>query len=71
MGYFTIDTNTADGMLRSDILDAMPAVEETRYVRHVRFDKPLRVMMDGMRQEGVVMLPGQTGGAAHDDMEQK
>ena len=71
VGYFTIDTNTADGMLRSDILDAMPAVEETRYVRHVRFDKPLRVMMDGMRQEGVVMLPGQTGGAAHDDMEQK
>ena len=71
VGYFTIDTNTADGMLRSDILDAMPAVEETRYVRHVRFDKPLRVMMDGMRQEGGVMLPGQTGGAAHDDMEQK
>ncbi len=71
VGYFTIDTNTADGMLRSDILDAMPAVEETRYVRHVRFDKPLRVMMDGMRQEGVVMLPGQTGGAAHGDMEQK
>ena len=71
VGYFTIDTNTADGMLRSDILDAMPAVEETRYVRHVRFDKPLRVMMDGMRQEGVVMLPGQTGSAAHDGMEQK
>ena len=71
VGYFTIDTNTADGMLRNDILDTMPAVEETRYVRHVRFDKPLRVMMDGMRQEGVVMLPGQTGGAAHDDMEQK
>ena len=71
VGYFTIDTNTGDGMLRSDILDAMPAVEETRYVRHVRFDKPLRVMMDGMRQEGVVMLPGQTGGAAHGDMEQK
>ena len=71
VGYFTIDTNTADGMLRSDILDAMPAVEETRYVRHVRFDEPQRVMMDGMRQEGVVMLPGQTGGAAHDDMEQK
>ena len=71
VGYFTIDTNTADGMLRNDILDTMPAVEETRYVRHVRFDKPLRVMMDGMRQEGVVMLPGQTGGAAHDNMEQK
>jgi hypothetical protein len=35
----------------------MPAVEETEYVRHVRFDKPLHIMMDGMKQEGVVLLP--------------
>ncbi|HCJ47689.1 MAG TPA: phosphoenolpyruvate synthase, partial [Prevotella sp.] len=38
VGYFTIDTNqSADqgGMVRKDLLDAMPAVEETQYVRHV------------------------------------
>jgi hypothetical protein len=34
----------------------MPAVEETQYVRHVRFDRPLKIMMDGMKQEGVVVL---------------
>ena len=39
----------------------MPAVEETQYVRHVRFDRPLRIMMDGMKQEGVVLLPSETG----------
>ncbi len=58
VGYFTIDMNASDngGMLRKDLLDAMPAVEETAYVRHVRFDKPLRILMDGKKQEGVACL---------------
>lgn len=57
VGYFTIDTNALDGgLIRKDLLDSMPAVEETEYVRHVRFDHPLKIMMDGKKQEGVVML---------------
>ena len=55
VGYFTINTYVGDGLLRGDILDAMPAVDETQYVRHVRFDHPLRVMMDGKKQEAVVL----------------
>ena len=57
VGYFTIDTNIqgTGGMLRKELLDAMPAVEETAYVRHVRFDKPLRILMDGKKQEGAVL----------------
>jgi len=57
VGYFTVDGNRGSGLFRKDVLDGMPAVEETKYVRHVRFDRPLRIMMDGKRQEGVVMLP--------------
>lgn len=58
VGYFTINPYNNDGIFRKDILDAMPAVEETEYVRHVRFDNPVTIMMDGMKQEGVVLLPG-------------
>ena len=57
VGYFTIDTNTSNGLYRKDVLDELPAVEETPYVRHVRFDSALRIMMDGKKQEGVVLLP--------------
>lgn len=56
VGYFTIDSNTNDGIFRKDILDAMPAVDETDYVRHVRFPRPFRILMDGMKQEGAVVL---------------
>ena len=58
VGYFTINTYSGDGVFQKEILDAMPAVEETTFVRHVRFERPLKVMMDGKKQEGVVILPG-------------
>lgn len=57
VGYFTVNTYKNDGIYRKELLDAMPAVEETKYVRHVRFSRPLKIMMDGMKQEGVVILP--------------
>lgn len=58
VGYFTVDTNTGEGgFVNKDMLDAMPAVEETQYVRHVRFDRPLRILMDGKKQEGAVLHP--------------
>lgn len=57
VGYFTVNTYKNDGIYRKELLDAMPAVEETKYVRHVRFCRPLKIMMDGMKQEGVVILP--------------
>ena len=57
VGYFTINTYTGDGLFQKEVLDSMPAVEETPHVRHVRFDKPLKIMMDGKKQKGVVLLP--------------
>lgn len=55
VGYFTIDENRNDGCFHKVTLDAMPAVEETEHVRVVRFEKGLRIMMDGKKGEGVVV----------------
>lgn len=55
VGYFTIDENRNDGCFHKAALDAMPTVEETEHVRVVRFEKGLRIMMDGKKGEGVVM----------------
>ncbi len=55
VGYFTIDENRNDGCFHKSTLDAMLAVEETEHVRVVRFEKGLRIMMDGKKGEGVVV----------------
>lgn len=57
VGYFTINAYMKDGIYNQEVLDTRPAIEETRFIRHVRFDKPLIVKMDGKKKLGVVMLP--------------
>ncbi len=57
VGYFTINTYTGDGILQTSVLDALPAIEETEHVRHVRFPHPIKIMMDGKKQHGVALLP--------------
>ncbi len=55
VGYFTINSYAGEGIWRREQLDAMPAVFETQFIRQVHFEQPLRIMMDGMKQEGVVL----------------
>ena len=53
--YLTIDAFRGDGIYRQEILDALPAVQETKHVRHVRAPKPLTIKVDGRNKEAVVM----------------
>jgi hypothetical protein len=57
VGYFTINDFMNDGIYDQAYLNSLPAVEETKYLRHVRFEKPIVVKMDGKRKLGVVMKP--------------
>ncbi len=57
VGYFTVNAFRKDGVYDQEFLDSLPAVEETQYLRHVRFDEPLVVKMDGKKNLGVVMKP--------------
>lgn len=57
VGYFTINAYMNDGLYNQDLLNSMPAVEETKFLRWVHFDKPLTVKMDGKKKIGVVCIP--------------
>ncbi len=58
VGYFTINAYMNDGVYDQEFLNAQPAVHETEYLRHVRFEQPITVKMDGKKKRGVVMKPG-------------
>ncbi|WP_289004501.1 PEP/pyruvate-binding domain-containing protein [uncultured Parabacteroides sp.] len=57
VGYFTINPFKGDGWFDEAYLNALPAVEDTEYLRHVRFDKPIVIKMDGKKSLGVVLKP--------------
>lgn len=57
VGYFTVNPFKGDGWLDEAFLNAQPAVEETEYLRHVHFDAPITIKMDGKKSLGVVLKP--------------
>jgi hypothetical protein len=62
VAYITVNPTAGDGSYDVAFLDAHPAVHEDELVRHVRFDEPVRVRIDGRRPAGeikaVVLKPG-------------
>lgn len=54
VGYLTINPFRGDGIFREDLLDARKALYEGTYLRHVRFDRPLWVCVDGRSNRGMV-----------------
>ena len=59
VGYFTINAFMNDGVYDQDFLNAQPAVHESKYLRHVHFEQPVTVKMDGKKKLGIVLLPGE------------
>ena len=57
VGYFTVNPFKGDGWFDEAFLNAQPAVEETEYLRHVHFDAPITIKMDGKKSLGVVLKP--------------
>ncbi len=58
VGYFTINPFIDDGFYDLDFLDSQKAVFENELVRHIRFEEPLTIMIDGKQNLGFVLKPG-------------
>lgn len=54
VGYITINPYANEGSIDVERLDAMEAVTESKYLRHVRFDKPLDIYIDGVNNRALI-----------------
>ena len=57
VGYFTINPYIRDGFYDIEFLSAQPAVFEDGFIRHIRFENPMRIEIDGKKNIGVVYKP--------------
>jgi hypothetical protein len=57
VGYFTINPFINEGHYDVDFLNRMKGVYEDEFVRHVRFEKPLEIMIDGKNHKGAILKP--------------
>lgn len=54
-GYINVDPfSKLNDVLDFDALDAMPAVEETEYLRHVTLDRDLQICVDGLTGRSLI-----------------
>ncbi len=60
VGYFTINPFLKDGGFFDEaFLNAQPAAYETDFIRHVQFDSPLTIIINGKKKIGAVLKPGE------------
>jgi hypothetical protein len=57
VGYFTINPFINEGYYDVDFLNRMNVVYEDEFIRHVRFEKPLEIMIDGKKHKGAILKP--------------
>jgi len=57
VGYFTINPYINEGYYDVEFLNRLNAVYEDNFIRHVRFDNPLEIMIDGKKHRGVILKP--------------
>jgi hypothetical protein len=54
VGYFTIPHNSTDSNINMAILKSRPVIEEGNYIRHISFDNPLNIIMDGKNRQALI-----------------
>jgi len=56
VGYFSVIHNSAKDFIRWETLENCNLVAETNYFKHVRFENPLRVIMDGRKKTSAILV---------------
>ncbi len=57
VGYFTINPHIREGFYDLEFLNSCQAVYEDNFIRHVRFNDPVKIEIDGKKNIGVIYKP--------------
>ncbi len=58
VGYFTVGKSKKDGFVDWNWLNRQKAVESLQFAKHLHFDKPIIIKMNGHQHKGVIFKPG-------------
>jgi hypothetical protein len=58
VGYMTVNPYINDGYFDIDFLNNLPAMHEDKFIRHIHFDKPMLIKIDGSKNRGIILKPG-------------
>ncbi|HQQ13751.1 MAG TPA: PEP/pyruvate-binding domain-containing protein [Bacteroidales bacterium] len=60
VGYFTINPFIKDGFYDLSYLENCVAAYEDDFIKHIRFEKPITIAIDGKQNKGVILKDGES-----------
>jgi len=57
VGYFTVNSVQKNGFVDWDWLLTQEALENKSYTKHIRFEKPIIIKMNGHENKGIILKP--------------
>jgi hypothetical protein len=54
VGYLSVPHQSEISKLDFNVIEKQELIHNTGYVRHVRFDKPLNIVMDGRKRQALI-----------------
>lgn len=54
VGYITVNPQMNEGIYREDILNELPAKDESQYIRHIQLKEPLKIYINGKEGKAIV-----------------
>jgi len=57
IGYFSVNPHTNQGFVDWEWLKLQPTIEEKLFTRHLQFDRPFIVKMNGHQHKGIILKP--------------
>ncbi|HNX56462.1 MAG TPA: PEP/pyruvate-binding domain-containing protein [Prolixibacteraceae bacterium] len=56
VGYFTIPHNSSDSSINVQLLQQQPVIEQGHFVKHISFNNPLNILMDGKNRDAMISV---------------
>ncbi len=60
VGYFTVNSADQFSFIDWDWLNTQKAAEDLVFTKHLKFDKPISVRINGQENKGIILKPGVT-----------
>jgi hypothetical protein len=57
VGYFSIQHDSSTSFIQWDVLGKQEVIEESGFVKHIRFKEPVCIMMDGKKRISIILNP--------------
>jgi hypothetical protein len=54
VGYYSVPYDSVDSYVNIDLLKSVKVVEKTNFVKHLRFEEPLEILMDGRERKVLI-----------------